>query len=48
MSMEQRFNELIVHGILHLMGYDHETDEEEARVMEDKSKELIKLILNDE
>ena len=44
MSMEQRFNELIVHGILHLMGYDHETDEAEARVMEDKSQELMELI----
>ena len=48
MSMEQRFNELIVHGILHLMGYDHETDEEEARVMEDKSQELMELVGNDD
>lgn len=44
-SMEQRFNELLVHGILHLMGYDHETSEKDARVMEDKSKELMKLIV---
>ena len=44
MSTERRFNELLVHGILHLMGYDHETSEEEARVMEDKSRELMGLI----
>ena len=41
---EQRFNELLVHGILHLLGYDHETSEEDARVMEDKSRELMKII----
>jgi probable rRNA maturation factor len=43
-STEQRFNELLVHGILHLMGYDHETSADDARVMEDKSKELMKII----
>jgi len=48
MSMPQRFSELLVHGILHLMGYDHETSEKYARVMEDRSKELMKLIWNDE
>jgi probable rRNA maturation factor len=47
-SMEQRFDELLVHGILHLMGYDHETSVEKARVMEEKSRELMKLILNDD
>ena len=47
-SMEQRFYELLVHGILHLMGYDHETSADDARVMEDKSRELINLISNDE
>jgi probable rRNA maturation factor len=48
MSTERRFNELLVHGILHLLGYDHEIDEEEARVMEDKSRELMELIRNDD
>ena len=45
-SMERRFNELLVHGILHLMGYDHETSEDDARVMEDRSRELMKHIRN--
>ena len=45
-SIERRFNELLVHGILHLLGYDHETSEKDARVMEDKSKEILALIYN--
>ena len=44
MSMERRFNELLVHGILHLMGYDHETSEKDSRVMEEKSKKILALI----
>ena len=42
-SMERRFNELLVHGILHLMGFDHETSETDARVMEDRSREILAL-----
>jgi len=47
MSMERRFNELLVHGILHLMGYDHETSEKDARIMEEKSRKLMELIVNE-
>jgi probable rRNA maturation factor len=36
MSLEQRFTELLVHGILHLFGYDHETSDQDARKMEKK------------
>jgi probable rRNA maturation factor len=42
MSMQDRLGELMVHGILHLFGYDHETTETEARRMEAKSRELLK------
>ena len=45
-SMEGRLFELLVHGILHLFGYDHENSTEEARKMEDKSRELLELIKN--
>jgi rRNA maturation RNase YbeY len=39
--MEERFTELMIHGILHLLGYDHETDEEDARQMAEKSRDLM-------
>jgi probable rRNA maturation factor len=48
MSMERRFNELLVHGILHLMGYDHETSEKDARIMEEKSREISALIFKND
>lgn len=43
-STEERFEQLLVHGILHLFGFDHEKSEEDARKMEKKSDELLKLI----
>jgi len=42
MSMKDRLGELMIHGILHLFGYDHETSETEAMRMEAKSRELLK------
>ena len=44
MPARRRFDELMVHGILHLLGYDHENDEEQARAMEAKSAELMALL----
>lgn len=43
-SAEQRFYQLLVHGILHLFGYDHIHSADEEAVMEAKSKELLALI----
>lgn len=43
-SMKQRFDELLVHGILHLFGYDHERSEKDALIMEKKSQELLNII----
>ena len=40
-SMKDRLGELMIHGILHLFGYDHETSEMEGRRMEAKSRELL-------
>ncbi len=37
---------LLIHGILHLHGYDHERDLEDARIMEKKEKELF-IFIND-
>ena len=44
MDVETRTVELLVHGVLHLMGYDHEHDEEDARRMEEKSKAVLAAI----
>jgi probable rRNA maturation factor len=41
---ETRITELLIHGILHLFGYDHENDEQEACRMEKKSSELIAVV----
>ena len=43
-SLEDRLDQLLIHGILHLFDYDHEQCEEEALKMEQKSKELLSLI----
>lgn len=45
-DFSERFDQLIIHGILHLLGYDHETDDREAAVMEAKSNELMGCIEN--
>lgn len=39
-STEQELTLLIIHGILHLLGYDHEKPEEEAK-MKAREKELL-------
>lgn len=48
MQMVERFNQLLIHGILHLTGYDHVHSEEEAAVMEQKSNELMQRIQEEE
>ena len=48
MEMAERFNQLLIHGILHLTGYDHIHSAEEAAIMEKKSNELIERIREEE
>ena len=48
MEMAERFNQLLIHGILHLTGYDHIHSEEAAAVMEQKSNELMQRIEEEE
>lgn len=43
-SFEAHFNELLVHGILHLFGFDHEQSEEDDRRMRARSEELLRTI----
>ena len=45
-SFRQRLIELLIHGILHLVGFDHEHDKVKAEIMEAKSGILLELIRN--
>jgi probable rRNA maturation factor len=38
---EAHFAHLIVHGMLHLQGYDHETGESDAEIMEAREREIL-------
>jgi probable rRNA maturation factor len=38
---EAHFAHLIVHGMLHLQGYDHETGDEDAEIMEAREREIL-------
>jgi len=42
-SLERELGYLVAHGMLHLMGYDHETDEE-ARVMRSLEEKIMKAV----
>jgi len=39
-TVESELNLLLVHGILHLLGYDHESDED-AQVMQERERVLL-------
>ena len=43
-SMQDRFDQLLIHGILHLLGYDHENTAAETQKMEAKTNELLQLL----
>lgn len=40
-TAEAHFAHLVVHGMLHLLGYDHETGKEDAARMEAKEREIL-------
>ncbi len=43
-SLEQELVLLLIHGTLHLLGYDHEQSLEEEKIMKQKTWELFALI----
>ena len=45
-TSEQRLDWLITHGLLHLLGYDHERSAEDADIMFDKEQELLSELKN--
>lgn len=40
-SLHDRLTELMIHGLLHLLGHDHEKSENDARLMREREKELF-------
>lgn len=40
-TAQEHFAHLLVHGVLHLLGYDHETSDEEAEEMEGLEVEIL-------
>jgi probable rRNA maturation factor len=46
-SLGQEVRTLLVHGILHLLGYNHEESEEAARLVERKTRAVLKELEKD-
>ncbi len=44
LDLEERINQLVVHGLLHLCGYDHEQHAADARRMAAKSRQLLQAL----
>ncbi len=44
LTLDEEVLLLLIHGILHLLGYDHERTEEEAELMQRKTRELFQKI----
>ena len=47
MDFERRLTELLVHGLLHLPGHDHETGPRAAADMEARSRRLLDLLADE-
>jgi probable rRNA maturation factor len=43
-SEEDELYRLLVHGLLHLLGYDHETSKEEEEIMKAKEDECLDMV----
>ncbi|MCL2025668.1 MAG: rRNA maturation RNase YbeY [Leptospirales bacterium] len=43
-SLEDELKRLLIHGILHLIGYDHEKSVEEENIMRTKEEEIFALV----
>ena len=43
-GVQDRMDWLIAHGVLHLLGYDHEKSEKDADIMDRKERELLQAL----
>ena len=46
-SLEITIYRLLIHGVLHLLGYDHEKSESDEKTMTDEEKRLLLLVRED-
>ena len=46
-TYHQRIYELLIHGLLHLMGYDHEKSKKDEIKMQKEEKRLLSLLMED-
>ncbi|ACN99294.1 rRNA maturation RNase YbeY [Sulfurihydrogenibium azorense] len=46
-SYKQEIVRLLTHGILHLLGYDHETNEEDAKVMFNLQDKIFEKVIDE-
>ena len=44
-TFEEEFYYNIIHGVLHILGYDHETNEEDKRIMFEKQDNYFKKLV---
>jgi len=42
-DFNKELKEVVIHGVLHLLGYDHEQSEEEATKMFNKQNKYLKI-----
>ncbi len=47
-TLHHRVTILLIHGLLHLLGHDHERSAKEARIMAGREKELLEKLLEEE
>ncbi len=47
-SLWEEMSRLLVHGILHLLGFDHENNAAGARAMRTQERRILKALLKDE
>lgn len=43
-SIQEELMRLLIHGVLHLLGYDHEIDEQEAEKMFKEQERILELV----
>ncbi len=46
LTVDERITELLIHGILHLFGFDHERSDEDDKKMRKKTEEILALLRN--